>query len=308
MFQNVGRNEWILSGVVQISYRGGNSCLPFPVQKSIEMLGENIDSILAGLSSNCVESAWKTFLKSYSAMIVRVVCQYEKDTEQIDDCFLFVCEKLSDDGFRRLLQFDANRKAHFSTWLKLVVSNLCVDWHRKKFGRERPYRAILKLSAFDQLLYHYKIQCGMNRLASFRALQVNYPDLTQNQFTESNCRVHKALTSRQRWQLSIRKRETGYVIDGDGICNNSKETEPIETGPGPEKIAQFLQTHEALEQATSKLSHQQRLLLRLRYQEEMSLKDVADLAGLGDLHQAKRRIKEALAALADLLVSAQQTH
>lgn len=266
------------------------------------MLGENVDGILAELSSNRVESAWKAFLKTYSTMIMQVACQYENDKDRADECFLFVCEKLSDDGFRRLLQFDANRKANFRTWLKLVVSNLCVDWHRKKFGRERPYRAILKLPAFDQLLYHFQTQCGMNRLACFRALQLTYPDLTENQFTESNSRLHTALSSRQRWQLTSRRRETRFVVDIDKFSDNSTETELVETGPGPETIVQLLQTREALEQAMSQLNNRQRLLLRLRYQEGLSLKDVAHLAGLGDLHQAKRRIKDALTALSELLV------
>ena len=311
MSWDISRNEWTLSGVVEFNGHEGNSCkrfLYFPTQKSFEVPSEDIGHILEGLSSIRAENAWKSFLKAYSAMIVQVVHQYENDRDRIDECFLFVCEKLSDNGFRRLLQFDANRKAHFHTWLKLVVSNLCVDWLRKEFSRQRPYRAIAKLSPFDQLLYHYQTQCRMNRLACFRALQLTYPDLTENQFTQASSRVHTALTSRQRWQLSLRKRKTSYLIGDDGISNNPTQAELIETAPGPEKITQFLQTREALEHAISQLSDQQRLLLRLRYQEDMRLKDVANLAGLGDLHQAKRRIKKALANLAELLVSDKHTH
>jgi len=270
---------------------------------SIEMLGENIDSILAGLSSNRVESAWKTFLKNYSTVIVQVITQYESNRNRVDECFLFVCEKLSDDAFRRLLQFDARRKASFCTWLKLVVSNLCVDWHRKELGRQRPYRSIAKLSKLDQLLYHYKTECGMRRGACFRVLQVTYPKLTEIQFTESICRIHNALTSRQRWQLSMQRRETGFSSVNDAFSINSTEAKLVEKSPGPETVAQLLQTREALERAMSKLSNQQRLLLRLRYQQDMTLKEVACLAGLGDLHQAKRRIRTALATLAELLDS-----
>lgn len=267
------------------------------------MLGENIDKILAELSSNRVERAWKAFLNSYSPLIMHMVCQYESDSNRADECFLFVCGKLSDDGFRRLLQFDSGRKARFSTWLKLIVSNLCVDWHRREFGRNRPYRAITGLSALDQLLYHYKTECGMDRRACLNALRLTYPDLTEKQLAESNGRLHTALTPRQRWQLTIRKREMGAVNAPGVVCDQSKATELVEPGPGPESVAQLLQTQTSLEQAMSHLSDQQRLLLRLRFQEELSLKDVADLAGLGNLHQAKRRIKSALAALAELLKS-----
>jgi len=267
------------------------------------MPGTDIGGILAGLSSNRVESSWKAFLKTYSTMIMQVACQYESNKDRADECFLFVCEKLNDDGFRRLLQFETNRKVRFSTWLKLVVSNLCVDWHRKEYGRQRPYRVIAKLSEFDQLLYHYKIECGMNLPACFYALQLKHADLTKNQLAESVSRLHTTLTPKQRWQLSMRKRETGSTLVIDGFSDDPTETELVETDPGPETIVQLLQSREALQRAMSQLSNQQRLVLRLRYQEDLSLKAVAELAGLGDLHQAKRRIKRALAALAELLDS-----
>lgn len=267
------------------------------------MLGESIDKILTELSSNRAGSAWKAFLRTYSTVIMQVVYQYASDKNRADECFLFVCEKLSDDGFRRLLKFETHRKVRFSTWLKFVVSNLCVDWHRKEFGRQRPYRAIAKLSEFDQLLYKYRVKYGMTLLTCFYALQLSYPELTKNQMAESLNRLHNTLTPRQRWQLSVRKRETGSAIVTDAFGDRPMETNLIETDPGPETVVQLHQSWEELEKAMSKLSNQQRLLLRLRYQEDLPLKEVANLAGLGDLHQAKRRVKGALKTLSELLVT-----
>lgn len=266
------------------------------------MLDEKVDKLLSGLSSNRAAKAWKAFLGTYNALIMQVVFQYENDRDRADECFLFICEKLSDDGFRRLLQFDSHRNAQFRTWLGLVVSNLCVDWLRKEYGRHRPYQAIAKLPALDRLLFHLRIECGMNRRDCFLALQPNYPELTEHQFAESLGRLHNALTPVQRWQLSIRRREAGgAVFDASG--DKPAEFEPLEKGPGPETVAQLQQTRETIKRAMSGLSDQQRLLLRLRYQQDLPLKDVARMAGLGDLHQAKRRIKTALATLADILES-----
>ena len=265
------------------------------------MPGEDIQKILAELSTRRAENGWRAFLVTYSPMLMQVACQYEADKNRANDCFLFVCEKLSDDGFKRLLQFDIDRKARFSTWLKLVVSHLCVDWHRKVYGRQRPYRTITKLSAFDQLLYHFNTECGMNRLESFQALQLTYPGLTEDHFSESMGRIHASLSPKQRWQLSMRKRETGSAVVIDAHGGQPTKTELVEKSPGPEKVTELTQTREKLAGALSQLSHQQRLLLRLRYQQDLSLKDVAELAGLGDLHKAKRQINQALAALSELL-------
>lgn len=265
------------------------------------MLNENIKGILAALSSNSVDDAWKSFLDTYSSTIMQVVRQHESDPGRADECFIFICEKLSDDGFRRLLQFDTNRNARFRTWLGLVVSNLCVDWHRKECGRQRPFGAIAKLSAVNRLLYHLKYELGMTRRACLCAMQLTYPDLTEEAITESLCQLHTTLTSKQRWQLSVRKRGTGSVVFIDTVGENPAIPELSQTDPGPENVVQFLQDRKALQQAMSRLDSEQRLLLRLRYQEELSLKEVARLAGLGDLHQAKRRIKKALITLASLL-------
>ena len=92
----------------------------------------DLHHILAELSSFRAEKAWKAFLDSFSTMIMQVVRQFQGQTNHANECFLFVCEKLSDNGFRRLLQFDTRGKARFRTWLKLVDVNLCVDWHRKQ--------------------------------------------------------------------------------------------------------------------------------------------------------------------------------
>jgi RNA polymerase sigma factor (sigma-70 family) len=232
---------------------------------------------------------------------MQVILHYENDRQCADDCFLFVCEKLSDDGFRRLLQFDANRNTQFNTWLGLVVSNLCVDWRRREYGRQRPYQAISQLSNFDQLLYHYEFECGMNRQGCFRALQQTYPDVTEDQLAVSLGRLHTALKPRQRWQLSIRRHESGSASFVNAEGDVPKNSEPVEKGPGPESMANLQQTREAISGAMSRLSKQQRLLLRLRYQEDLPLKDVAALAGLGDMHQAKRQIKSALESLAEML-------
>jgi len=265
------------------------------------MPGEDIDSILAELSSHKVENAWKAFLRSYGKIIMQVARQYENDKDRADECFLYVCEKLSDDGFRRLLQFDSSRAVSFRTWLHSVVSNLCIDWYRNVFGRARPYRVIAAAPAFDRLVYQYKFEWCMSLETCFRALQPAYPDLTRNQLARTISRIHTMLTPRQRWQLSFRKRETASIADTDSVSGNSTSVELIDPGPGPDAIAQLQQDRQALLEAMSCLTYQQRLLLRLRYQQDLPLKEVARLAGLNDLFQTRRRINSALAMLAELM-------
>ena len=56
-----------------------------------------------------------------------------------------------------------------------------------------------------------------------------------------------------------------------------------------------------LEAALARLSARDRLLIRLRYQQNLTLKEVARLARLGDPFRARRRIQAALKLLTEFL-------
>src|SRR4051812_3481547 len=111
------------------------------------------ESFLERLRSRDPHDAWVEFLENYSALIFQVSRHFESDLDRASDCFQFVCQKLSENQFRRLLSFKAHGPATFSTWLRAVVRNLCLDWRRKEFGRQRRFRSISRLSIFDQELF-----------------------------------------------------------------------------------------------------------------------------------------------------------
>jgi RNA polymerase sigma factor (sigma-70 family) len=222
--------------------------------------------------------------------------QFEYEQDRINDCFLFVCEKLNDDGFRRLLNFNTRGTANFRTWLGTVVFNLCVDWHRKEFGRATLLPVISALPAFDQSVYHLVIEQGMNREASYQTLRADFPDLSRELVAISLSRIHALLTPRQRWQISVRNRGRKQARGGPVEGRVEHLTDP---GSGPETQAQTQQELEALQNAISCLPANQRLLLKLRFQEGLSLKKIAQMKHLGDTNRAWRHIQAAINALFD---------
>ena len=58
-----------------------------------------------------------------------------------------------------------------------------------------------------------------------------------------------------------------------------------------------------LEAAMARLRPRQRLLIRLRYQQELTLEEIARLTGLPDPFRANRQIQAALEALAEIVKS-----
>ena len=81
------------------------------------MLVLQTDVLLGQLRSREPSDAWTTFLANYSPLLLDVVHLFERDADAAADCYLFVCEQLSRDNFKRLLRFRPNGPASFPTWL-----------------------------------------------------------------------------------------------------------------------------------------------------------------------------------------------
>ena len=254
-----------------------------------------IEDVLRRLRSSDAGPAWVEFLDRYAQLIINVAAQIEFEQDRIDDCFLYVCEKLNEDGFRRLLKFNTGGKARFGTWLSTVVFNLCVDWHRGEYGRVRLLPAIAALPEFDQSVYRLVVEQGQSRDMCFQTLQVQHPDLTPQAVANALERIHTVLTPRQRWQITVQHR--GRLRSGE-VPLEERVAFLQDPAGGPEIKAERQQRDEMLEQALSQLTTDQRMLLYWRYQEGLSLEKIAQLARLGSTNTAWRHIQNAVDALA----------
>ena len=108
--------------------------------------------LLERLRSTDSHAGWEEFLISYSPVLYQTIRAFTREEDDASDCFVFICEQLAKNSFRRLLQFDTNGTASFTTWLRVVARNLCFDWHRKKHGRFRPFKSIQNLRGAVQNL------------------------------------------------------------------------------------------------------------------------------------------------------------
>src|ERR1700752_3402511 len=121
---------------------------PFPLADE-----PRIDELLQSLRSRDPQEAWARFLEFYAPAILQTVRHLERETDAAAECFLFTCEGLARDRFRRLRQLRTTGPARFSTWLRVVVRNLCRDWRRKKFGRQRNFEFVSRLPALDNEVF-----------------------------------------------------------------------------------------------------------------------------------------------------------
>ncbi len=69
-------------------------------------------------------------------------------------------------------------------------------------------------------------------------------------------------------------------------------SEPADPAPDPEALVALRETHEHVSAALASLNDSDRLLVRLRYQEGLTLQQVAKLVGLKNAQTADRRLRE----------------
>jgi len=254
-------------------------------------------SILSAITLADRKSAWSDFLDRYSGLIYHVVLTFDRDPDRSGNCYVFVCEQLSANDFRRLRKFNPGGTASFSTWLCAVARNLCLDWHRREHGRHRVFSAVAQRSAADQILFELVFRQGFSveearEELSRRRIGFSFAEV-ENRINE----LRRCVSSRQLWLLSCGKGVADSIDSEEGAY----VVEPADPAPDPEALAALRETHAQVSAALGSLSDSDRLLVRLRYQEGLTLQQVARLVGLKDAQTADRRLRDVLEHLRQVL-------
>lgn len=256
-----------------------------------------VEKIIAKLGSKDPLPAWAEFLNGYSKIILQVIHLFERDADHISDCFVFVCEQLSAKDFHRLRRFNPEGQALFTTWLRAVVRNLCVDWQRKEFGRARVFQSISKLAQLDQEVFSLMFLRSRSSEESFATLGSKHPGLTVSQFEESAQRVRSSLSVRQIWLLESRTPRIESLDNEESSDGAPMSKFMPDPAPGPEQLLASGQLEKALNRALERLPARDRLMVKLRYNQGLALREVAAALGLKDAQTADRGLREILARL-----------
>lgn len=123
-----------------------------------------------------MEAAWKELLARHSKLILKVAWKFASDRDEAMSRYLHVCEQLATDGFRTLRSYDPDRRersAKVSTWLTIVVRNLCIERRRQTRGRRRLPRVVAELSALDQKVFELHYWNGVSQREIVRRLETD---------------------------------------------------------------------------------------------------------------------------------------
>jgi RNA polymerase sigma factor (sigma-70 family) len=235
---------------------------------------------------------WAEFLESYSPVLYQTARACTADDDAAADCYLHICERLSRNSFRRLLKFKPDGSASFTTWLRVVARNLCFDWQRSQHGRPRPFKSMQHLSGLELEIYNSRFLHGSSQQETLHRIQSRFPGLRLSELSEIEEHLQSSLTSRQQWLLRTRRQPEFDAA----VAVADHEDEPAGSvdvaDPSPSQETQIVDKEQQvmLGECLSSLPAKERLLLQLRFEQELSLDEIARLCGLQDAQRVHRTL------------------
>jgi RNA polymerase sigma factor (sigma-70 family) len=213
------------------------------------------------------------------------------------DAYVHVCEKLAEDGHRRLLGFRAGDRSDFAGWLASVTRNLCIDRLRQRDGRRRLPAAIARLDPLARELFEEVYWRGSAPQEAFERLASRQPGLDPARVGQALDAIAAALSPRQLAEVLLGGRRAEVATPTEALEQVADERDD------PERDLLHRRELAELAAAVEALPADDRLLLRLRFEQNLTLEAAGRGAGIDDprrvharLGRILRRLRQALGA------------
>ena len=129
-----------------------------------------------------------------------------------------------------------------------------------------------------------------------------FPGIGLDELSAVEDRLQNSLTSRQRWILSTRRQSeisTPVAIAGEEGKLSVLDVADPQADQETQLVTQ--QQREQLHKSLASLPADERLVLQLRFEHDLSLEEVARLCGLGDGQRVHRKLTAVLKKLRSLM-------
>lgn len=254
------------------------------------------DERLLALFDREAVRAWDLFLDRYAGLVLSTLRHLGFDHDEAMDRFVYICEKLCEHDFRRLrgIRF-VGREGELVPWVRTVVRNLSVSWAWSVDGRRRLFRSIAALPDRERRVFELYFWRGLTPSETREHLAVEEQrsvglievlDALEVLFTH--------LSDNQRWRLmsQLQRHRTPLPIAVDDPAG-PMAYEPPDPAADPEQTALHEERRRVMVGALGGLESRERLILQLRYEEALTLAEVAEIVGLS-LAAVKRSLRASL--------------
>ena len=224
--------------------------------------------------------AWDRFIDRYADFILSTLHHLGFDYDEAMDRFVFVCEKLSEGGYRRLCQVQfAGQRGDLTPWIRTVVRHLSISWARSVDGRRRLFKSVERLPARERRIFELYFWQGRTPSEIHEQLRAEaQDDLSLAAVLDALGKVFEHLDAHQRWRLASQLARHRPTIPVESPHPESGVVyEPPAREISPEQALLLKERQGRFESALDGLASRDRLILQLRYEEAMSLAEVAQI-------------------------------
>jgi len=254
------------------------------------------DNELRTLLAQDPERGWRAFIDQYTPMLLALIERAGiRDRDEAMELYVMTCERLAADDCARLRRHDPGKGA-LGAWLAVLVKHVMVDWVRSRAGRRRLFKSVEQLPPLEQRVFElfYWESRSPAEITGLLAAQFNAASLEI--VLEALDRVQAALTARQRAELLATAARAAAPISLDAAPEDGERPVDIpDPADNPERQAQTREAGRLFEAAVADLPPEDAVIIRLRYGDGLSLKQIRDALHLDGL--TEQRVQGVLDAL-----------
>ncbi len=253
-------------------------------------------------------AAWEPFLERYSGFILAELGRLGLAAEPAMDGFVYVCEKLAEDGFRRLRSVRRlGAQGELVPWLRTVVRNLAINWLQARDGRKRLLQSVAALPARSQRVFQLYFWQGLKPSEVVQELRRGGDEAPPAAVFDCLEELFSVLSGKRLWHLVSRLARSRGTVSLDAPAEEAAHpAEPPSPDPDPEQALLRKAAAEELHRALDGLSPRDRLILQLRYEESLPVEEIAGIVGLSE-RECERRLAAARQALRRELAAPERT-
>jgi RNA polymerase sigma factor (sigma-70 family) len=211
---------------------------PSEVHAAGRSVPRTLRDLLSAETDQARTRAWERFVARHSRLLLKVAYENGRAYDGAMDRYAFTLERLRVDDFSRLRRYQPDGRTRFTTWLVVVARRLCLDHHRRFYGR---------LRRTD------------DRAVEEQGIRRNLVDFVMEEIDP----------------------ETVVSANGDGTDTRIRQEE----------------LRGALEASLETLGQEDRLILRLRFEDGTAVADIARVLGVPTVFHVYRRLKKVLSRL-----------
>ena len=244
-------------------------------------------------------------LTAHWPLINRIAERRFGTTNLAEEAALFVLNQLEKNNCQRLQAFQGRSK--LSTFISSVTIRLLEDFSRHKFGRARPPAWISRLGGIWVTLFQLLCLQRFSLVEAVETMMNTVPDRKKDQIEETaltilervvHCGEHQAL------EVSREDRHETAAEQNPNAVHKDPETQLLEREQqllfrllfGQQPSAAAEQDFYSLLRNPVQLSGQERLLLKLCFQEELSVTRAGRMMGM-NTNQVHGRLRRLLTRL-----------